>query len=68
MSSRLTREVSGRTRVSAKPAAETAAVNSNVPRSPSEFCRTGNKNTPMNAPSLPTPAEIPWPVARMVTG
>ena len=29
---------------------------------------TGNRNTPMNAPSLPTPAEIPCPVARMDTG
>ena len=27
-----------------------------------------NKKTPMNAPSLPTPAEIPCPVARMLTG
>ena len=31
-------------------------------------CSTGNRKTPMKAPSLPMPAEIPWPVARMDTG
>ena len=45
-----------------------AAVSRSVPRSPSVGCRSGNRNTPMNAPSLPTPAEMPCPVARMVTG
>jgi hypothetical protein len=44
------------------------AVSSNVPRRPSEDYSTGNKNAPMNAPSLPTPAEIPCPVVRMSTG
>ena len=35
------------------------AVRSRVQRSPSEDCRMGKRNTPMNAPSFPTPAEIP---------
>ncbi len=39
-----------------------------MPRRPSEVCSTGNKKTPMKAPSLPTPAEIPCPVVRMLTG
>ena len=30
--------------------------------------RTGNRKTPMKAPSLPIPAENPSPVVRMVTG
>ena len=54
--------------VSAKPSTETPAVSSSVPRSPKEVSSTGNRKTPMNAPSLPTPAEMPCPVARMSTG
>ena len=44
------------------------AVSSSVPRSPSECWRTGKRNTPMNAPSLPMPAEMPCPVARNRVG
>jgi len=68
MSSRLRRAGSGKTKVSAIPSTETPAVSSSVPRSPKDDDSTGNKNTPMNAPSLPIPAEIPCPVARMATG
>jgi hypothetical protein len=68
MSSRLRRAGSGKTKVSAIPATETPAVSSSVPRSPKDDDSTGNKNTPMNAPNLPIPAEIPCPVARMATG
>jgi hypothetical protein len=68
MSSRLRRADSGKTKVSAMPSTETPAVSSSMPRRPSEGDSTGNKNTPMNAPSLPIPAEIPCPVARMATG
>ena len=50
------------------PATATPAVSSSVPRRPSEVCSTGNRKTPMKAPSLPTPAEIPCPVVRMLTG
>ena len=39
-----------------------------MPRRPSEVSNSGNKKTPMKAPNLPTPAEIPCPVARMLTG
>src|ERR1022692_1982389 len=66
--SRLRPAGSGRTSVRAKPATATPAVSSSVPRSPSEVWSTGNRKTPMNAPSLPMPAEIPCPVARMLTG
>ena len=58
----------GKTKVSAIPSTETPAVSNSVPRRPKDDDSTGNKNTPMNAPSLPIPAEIPWPVARMATG
>ena len=43
-------------------------MSSSVPRRPKDDDSTGNKNTPMNAPSFPIPAEIPCPVARMDTG
>ena len=59
---------SGSTKVSAIPEHRAPAVSSSVPRRPRELFSTGNKNTPMNAPNLPTPAEIPCPVARISTG
>ena len=51
-----------------QPNPDTAAVSSSVPRSPSDVWSSGNRNTPMNAPNLPMPAEIPCPVARIATG
>jgi hypothetical protein len=54
--------------VSASPSTDTAAVSSAVARKPRKVSGTGNRKTPRTAPSLPIPAEIPRPVARIVTG
>lgn len=55
--------------VSSSPAAATTAATISAPRMPSdEASMSGNRNAPANAPSLPTPAEIPWPVVRTSTG
>src|ERR1700733_8143496 len=68
MSSRLRPAGSGSTMVRAKPAPAPPAVSSSVPRRPNQSFSSGNRKTPMKAASLPMPAEIPCPVARMVTG
>src|SRR5579875_2172113 len=68
MSSRLRPAGSGSTSVSSAPPTEIPAVSSSVPRSPRPDSSSGNRNTPTNAPNLPIPAEIPCPVARLVTG
>ena len=47
--------------------AEPAATRS-IPRSPIEVSSLGTRNTPTKAPNLPTPADIPWPVVRALTG